>query len=217
MATLTRQAILEEFSELFADAAPAASAPKVDREALCSRLIGNLRGQLGLYATYRALAERQRTALINRRLADSLDVNGEIEKLLHNLAGLEEDRQGITSAILGLRKAGDASTPAAAAPASSAASSPAKCEAIYPLVSSESAARLKECRDALMESMGALRQTLTVNQALIENGSKIIHTTIGILTSVAGRSKADRMGLYTAKGGVNYGRVQIRNLVNRSV
>jgi hypothetical protein len=58
---------------------------------------------------------------------------------------------------------------------------------------------------------------LSVNQSLIENGSKIIHTTIGILTSVAGRTRADRMGVYTAKGGVTYGKVQIRNLVNRSV
>ncbi|MBW8887003.1 MAG: flagellar protein FlgN [Fibrobacteres bacterium] len=208
MATMTRQAILEEFPDLFAEGTTAADAPKTDREALCVRLIDNLKSQLGLYAAYRGMAERQRTALINRHLADNLQVNGEIEKLLHNLAGLEEDRVGITSAILGSRKAGDASTPAHA---------PAKCEAIYPLVSHQNAARLKECRDALMGAMAALRQTLIVNQALIENGSKIIHTTIGILTSVAGRSKADSMGLYTAKGGVNYARVQIRNLVNRSV
>lgn len=208
MATLTRQAILEEFPDLFAEG-PSAAPARVDREALCARLINNLRSQLGLYTAYRGLADRQRTALVNRRLADNLDVNGEIEKLLHDLAGLEEDRIGITSAILGPRKAGDASTPAASAPA--------KCEAIYPLVSSESAARLKECRDSLVEAMGALRQSLAVNQALIENGSKIIHTTIGILTSVAGRSKADSMGVYTAKGSVSYGRVQIRNLVNRSV
>jgi hypothetical protein len=209
MGTLTRQAILEEFPDLFAEGSPAA-APKADREALCARLTNNLRSQLVLYTAYRGMAERQRVALVNRRLSDNLDVNGEIEKLLHDLSGLEEDRIGITSALLGPRKAGDASAPASA-PA------PVKCEAVYPLVSSESAARLKECRDALVEAMGALRQTLIVNRALIENGSKIIHTTIGILTSVAGRSKADRMGLYTAKGGVNYGRVQIRNLVNRSV
>lgn len=212
MAATTRQAILEEFPDLFAEGAPAAEAPQADREALCVRLIENLRSQLGMYAAYRGMAERQRTALINRHLPDNLLVNGEIEKLLHKLAGLEEERLGITTAILGARKAGDASTPAAAP-----AASPVKCEAIYPLVSPQSAARLKECRDALVASVGALRQTLIVNQALIENGSKIIHTTIGILTSVAGRSKADSMGLYTAKGGVNYGRVQIRNLVNRSV
>lgn len=209
MATLTRQAILgEEFSELFAEGAPAASARTADREDLCDRLIANLRAQLGLYGDYLALAERQRLALVNRRLSDNVDVNDAIEKLLHSLAGLEEERIRLVTSILVPRGTGEASTPAPA---------PIKCETIYPLVSAVSAARLKECRDALVEAMGALRQILVVNQALIENGSKIIHTTIGIFTSVAGRSKIDRMGLYTAKGGVNYGRVQIRNLVNRSV
>jgi hypothetical protein len=204
MAALTRQAILgDEFADLFAEGAPAAG-PQTDRESLCSRLIDNLRSQLGLYADYRALAARQHKALINRRLAENLDVNGAIERLLHALSGLEEERIRLVSAILGPRRAGEASAPV-------------KCEAIYPLVSAGNAASLKECRDALVETVGELRRALAVNQALIENGSKIIHTTIGILTSVAGRSKADRMGLYTAKGGVNYGRVQIRNLVNRSV
>jgi len=209
MATLTRQAILgEEFSELFSEGAPASSAPAADREGLCARLIANLRSQLALYADYRGLADRQRLALVNRRLPENVAVNDAIEKLLHSLAGLEEERIRLVTSILGPRGTGDASTPAPA---------PMKCEAIYPLVSAGSAARLKECRDALVEAMGALKQILVVNQALIENGSKIIHTTIGIFTSVAGRSKLDRLGLYTAKGSVNYGRVQIRNLVNRSV
>lgn len=206
MPALTRQAILgDEFADLFAEqAVPGPVAAPVDREALGARLIENLESQLELYRAYREQADRQRQALVNRRLAENMDANVAIEKLLHSLAGLEEDRLKLTNAILGPRKAGDASTPA-------------KCEALYPLIGSANAARLKECRDALVESVGALKGILAVNQALIENGSRIIHTTIGILTSVAGRSKADRMGLYTAKGGLNYGRVQVRNLVNRSV
>ena len=205
MPALTRQAILgDEFADLFAEPGPKAAAPEADREGLCARLIGNLRSQLELYAEYRALAERQRLALINRKLADNQEVNAAAERSLGALAGLEEERIGLVEAILGPRKAGDASTPA-------------KCEAIYPLVSAGAAARLKECRDALVEAMADLRGILAVNRTLVENGSKIIHTTIGILTSVAGRSKADRMGVYTAKGAVTYGKVQIRNLVNRSV
>lgn len=204
MPALTRQAILgDEFEDLFAEPAPAAPAPAADRDAMCDRLIANLRAQLALYSEYRAHAERQRLALVNRRLAENIDVNALVDSLLTKLSGLEEERLRLTDSILG--------------PRAGAASTPAKCEAIYPLVSTGCAARLKECRDALVEAVGELRQVLSVNQALVENGSKIIHTTIGILTSVAGRSKADRMGLYTAKGAVNYGRVQIRNLVNRSV
>ena len=205
MAALSRQAILgDEFADLFAEPGPAAAAPKADRESLCGRLIANLRSQLELYSAYRALAERQRLALVNRKLADNQEVNAEVEKLLNSLGGLEEERIGLTDAILGPGKAGSAPAPV-------------KCEAIYPLVSAGSAARLKECRDALVGTMEELKRILSVNRALVENGSKIIHTTIGILTSVAGRTKADRMGVYTAKGGVTYGKVQIRNLVNRSV
>jgi hypothetical protein len=202
MAVLTRQSVLgDEFSDLFAEAAPAAPAPKADREALCLGLIENLRSQLVLYRAYRAQAERQRQALVNRHLAENLGVNAEMEKLLFELSKLEEERIAATEKIL--------------APRAEAAR--AKCEDIYPLVSPENAARLKECRDALADAMADLKGLISVNQALIDNGSKIIHTTIGILTSVAGRTKADRMGVYTAKGGVNYGKVQIRNLVNRSV
>lgn len=197
MAALTRQSVLgEEFSDLFAEAVPAAAAPKADPEALCFGLIANLRSQLDLYRSYYTKAERQRQALVNRHLAENLGVNGEIEKILFELSGLEAERVECTEKIVGPG---------------------AKCEDIYPLVSAATAARLKECRDALTRAISDLRAILSVNQALIENGSKIIHTTIGILTSVAGRTKADRMGVYTAKGGVNYGKVQIRNLVNRSV
>jgi hypothetical protein len=199
MAVLTRQSVLgEEFSDLFAEAAPAVAAPVADREALCIRLTANLRAQLGLYQAYLAQARRQRLALVNRQLAENLGANREIEKLLFELSGLEEERLECTAQIAGTAEG-------------------AKCEDIYPLVSPEAAAGLKECRDALAGTMAELRAILSVNQALIENGSKIIHTTIGILTSVAGRTKADRMGVYTAKGGVTYGKVQIRNLVNRSV
>lgn len=203
MAVPSRQAVLgDEFSDLFAEAGESRTAP--DREALCARLTANLGTQLGLYRNYRAQAERQRRALVNRRLSENQDANAEIDKLLNSLGALEEERLSLTRALLGPERAGTASASA-------------KCEAIYPLVSAAAAARLKECRDALFAAVGELRAVLAVNQALIENGSTIIRATIGILTSVAGRSKADRMGTYTAKGGVNYGRLQIRNLVNRSV
>jgi hypothetical protein len=59
---------------------------------------------------------------------------------------------------------------------------------------------------------------LAVNRALVENGSRIIHTTVGIMTSVVGRGKADKQNqTYTKKGAVSVGKVQVRNLINRSV
>lgn len=193
MAALTRQAILgDEFADLFADAAAPAPAAAVDMDSVCDKLTANLGKQLELYVAYKALAERQRMALINRRLSENVDVNSEVDKLLNSLGGLEEERIELTGPAV-------------------------KCESLYPLVSADRAAKLKACRDDLVEAMGELKRVLDINQSLVENGSKIIHTTIGILTSVAGRSKTDRMNTYTAKGKVQFGKVQIRNLVNRSV
>lgn len=204
-----RQLILgDDLADLLTDPAPAAAAEAIDRDALCAKLISNMRAQLALYIAYREQANVQRMALVNRRLSENQGVNGEVDKLLNSLASLEADRREIAAAILGPRKAGDASTPD---------HPPVKCEAIYPLVSAAQAVELREVRGELLDAVAELKQLLAINQALVENGSKIIHTTIGILTSVVGRTKADKMNTYTAKGGVNVGKVQIRNLVNRSV
>lgn len=199
-----RQLILgEDFADLLGEAAPApAASGAVDRDALCGKLVANMRAQLGLYLSYREQADIQRLALVNRRLSENQGVNLEVDKLLNSLAVLETERIALADAILGKR---------------GEASAPVKCESIYPLVQPALAAELREVRSALLDAVAALKQVLAVNQALVENGSKIIHTTIGILTSVVGRTKSEKMNTYTAKGGVNVGKVQIRNLVNRSV
>jgi hypothetical protein len=203
MGSAYRELLLgEEFADLLHDQAPAAA--PVDTRALCETLIGNLKSQMALYAAYLDQADRQRLALVNRRLVENHDVNHEADQLVNRLAYLEEERIAVTDKIVGPRKMGAASTPV-------------KCEAIYPLVEPEQAARLKDCRDDLLKAVGELKQALAVNLALVENGSRIVHTTIGIMTSVAGRSKAEKMNTYTARGNVNVGKLQIRNLVNRSV
>jgi hypothetical protein len=204
MGNAYRELILgEEFADLLNEAVPA-SAPVADTDSLCESLIGNMEAQLKLYIAYIVQANRQRLALVNRRLVENQDVNHEADRLLNDLAGLEEERIKITESIVGPRSMGAASTPV-------------KCEAIYPLVGADPAKRLKECRDALVEAVGQLKHALSVNQALVENGSRIIHTTIGIMTSVVGRTKAEKMNTYTAKGDVRVAKLQIRNLVNRSV
>ncbi len=197
----------EDFADLLGETAmgaPIAAEASIDTQSLCETLIANLDSQNETYMAYLELANRQRHALVNRRLADSLDVNEETDRLLNSLAGLERERIAVTAKILGPRLAGAASTPA-------------KCEAIFPVVAPDQAARLKDSRDILIASVAELKRVLAVNMALVDNGSRIIHTTIGIMTSVAGRSKTDKMNTYTAKGNVNLGKTQLRNLVNRSV
>jgi hypothetical protein len=202
-AEFRQQLLREDFADIFEDAKPAPTA-KVDVGALCESLIINLHAQHEAYAAYLELANRQRIALVNRNLAENQNLNGEIDILLASLAGLEADRAAVTAGILGPRLAGAASTPA-------------KCEAIFPLVSAGQAARLKDCRDNLVASMADLKRVLATNSALVENGSRIVHATIGIMTSVAGRTKVEKMNTYTAKGNVHLGKMQLRNLVNRSV
>ena len=197
----------EDFADLLGETAngsPAMVVESIDTLSLCERLIANLGAQNDVYVAYLEQANRQRLALVNRRLADTLDVNEETDRLVNSLAVLERERVEVTAKILGPRLAGAASTPA-------------KCEAIFPVVTPDQAARLKDSRDILIASVAELKRVLAVNMALIDNGSRIIHTTLGIMTSVAGRSKTDKMNTYTAKGNVNLGKTQLRNLVNRSV
>ena len=197
----------EDFADLLGETAngsPAMVVESIDTQSLCESLIANLDAQNDVYVAYLEQANRQRLALVNRRLADSLDVNEETDRLVNSLAALERERLEVTAKILGPRLAGAASTPA-------------KCEAIFPVVTPDQAARLKDSRDILIASVAELKRVLAVNMALVDNGSRIIHTTIGIMTSVAGRSKTDKMNTYTAKGNVNMGKTQLRNLVNRSV
>lgn len=206
---MEKRAVLErgDFADLLgetADGSPAMVVESIDTQSLCETLIANLDAQNEVYLAYLEQANRQRLALVNRRLDESLEANEESDRLQNSLAGLERERIVVTAKILGPRLAGAASTPA-------------KCEAIFPVVAPEQATRLKNSRDALIASVAELKRVLAVNMALVDNGSRIIHTTIGIMTSVAGRSKTDKMNTYTAKGNVNLGKTQLRNLVNRSV
>jgi hypothetical protein len=190
----------EEFADLLRE--PSAHVePAVDLEALGESLIGNLNTQLSLYTNYLEQANRQRLALANRKLAENTDANVESERLIGSLYVLEQERVAITGKILGNAKA----------------ASLAKCEVIYPLLSQARAERLRVCRDGLVKATGELKRVLSINLAMVENGSRIVHATVGIMTSVVGRKQNEKMNTYTAKGNVRVGKLQIRNLINRSV
>jgi hypothetical protein len=205
----------EEFADLLR--APATNAePSVDMEALGESLIANLNKQLDLYTAYLAQAERQRLSLVNRKLDENYQANVESEKLIGSLSTLEVERIAITEKILGPVKGVPAGKPQSAVDTDKGGFQ-AKCETLYPLLSPARAERLKACRDALVKATGELKRILTINMALAENGSRIIHTTIGILTSVVGRKQYEKLNTYTSKGNVRMGKMQIRNLINRSV
>lgn len=193
-----------EFMDLL-DEPQAAALPEVDLDALSEALLANMREQCNAYATYLVNAEKQRMALVNHKLEDNQALNLEAEHMVSALTSLETARLRIVERML------EAHPELAPAPAQ------LRCESLIPLINGELAGRLQEVRASLRGIIETLQRVLNVNAALVENGTRIIHTTIGIITSVVGRSRADKLTTYTRKGAVNVGKVQIRNLINRSV
>jgi hypothetical protein len=206
MASEYRELVLgEDFMDLLRE--PAEAAPEtVDAEALGESLEANLRAQLSLYRDYVDVANRQKLAMVNGDLAGSNGINLESERLLATLGALEADREGLVGKILASR------------PGFSGDAAKVKCELLYPCFSPALALRIKGARASLLKTVDELKRVMAVNRALVENGSRILHTTIGIMTSVVGRGKEEKASqTYTKKGSLNVGKVQVRNLINRSI
>ena len=91
------------------------------------------------------------------------------------------------------------------------------CDQLLPHLPNRMAEGLNEVRIKLRERLTKLRQDFAINEALALNGRKIIHATLGILTSVVGRKGADKHQVYGPQGKANYGRTQVRSLINRQV
>lgn len=195
----------EEFMDLLREPESIPAAPSVDAESLGVSLEDNLLAQLALYRDYLETANRQKLAMVNRSLEEGRGANAESERLLGSLAALETERLSIIGKI------------ASAIPGLPREAAEVKCEHLYPAFSPALALRIKGVRASLLKAVEDLKRSMAVNRALVENGSRIIHTTIGIMTSVVGRNQNERMSTYTRKGAVNVGKVQVRNLINRSV
>lgn len=207
MASEFRELVLgEEFMDLLREPQIAAVAETVDVEALGESLEANLKAQLSLYRDYVETAQRQKLAMVNGKADENNAINAESEHLLATLGALEADRVGLVEKILATR------------PGLVADAARVKCELLYPFFSPALALRIKAVRAGLLKTVEELKRVMAVNQALVENGTRIIHTTIGIMTSVVGRGKQEKMAsTYTKKGAINVGKVQVRNLINRSV
>jgi hypothetical protein len=184
---------------------PETLAADVDLDALAEELIKNLDAQRGVYEKYLAAAEKQKLALVNNRLAENQEVNEESDRVLSRLSGLETERLSIAERILSAR------------PDLAESAAQLRCEALCPELEAPVSDRLLGARAALRRSVDSLKSVLAVNSAMVENGSRIIHTTVGIITSVVGRTRTDNMSTYTKRGSVNVGKIQVRNLINRSV
>ena len=206
MASEFRELVLgEEFMDLLRDPETPSHVENVDVESLGESLEANLRAQLSLYRDYVETANRQKMAMVNGRLAENNEINVASEHILITLGALEADRAGLVEKIAS-GCAGLSRNPAGV-----------KCELLYPFFSPGLALSIKSTRASLLKTVEELKRVMAVNQALVDNGTRIIHTTIGIMTSVVGRTRSEKMSTYTKKGAINVGKVQVRNLFNRSV
>ncbi len=177
------------------------------REMLGEELTLNFKAQYAGYEHYLSLAEKQRLVLINRQLVGNEELNLQSEEIVQYLFDLELRRIDLTERLLVFHPD----------PQMGLENNSIRCEQIYPCLYPQEAAKLKHWRDALVEKLKILRFVLDTNAALAENGQKIIHTTIGILTSVVNRKHTDRFQVYGRQGQVHQDRSQVRNLINRMV
>jgi len=96
-------ALGEEFADLLREPSKDL-VPTVDLEALGESLIANLNLQHDLYIAYLEQANRQRLAIVNRKLPENIEANVESERLIGVLSNLEQERIDITGKIAGSAK-----------------------------------------------------------------------------------------------------------------
>jgi hypothetical protein len=93
---------------------------------------------------------------------------------------------------------------------------PIKLDEVLPLLPEALRQNIEAPRAQLKSMIPEVQRKLRINAALAENGSKVVHATMGIITSIVGRQGPDRHQIYGAKGTTRFGRTQVRSLMNRS-
>ncbi len=177
-------------------------------------LARNLEMQTEAYRDYLVLLRDQRHALIHGAMAHLAEANAAIDGVLARLLQLDVDREAWVAAIL--EKAGlYRRSPTEGWFTRPAVKPSAKCEELVPHLEAEAARRLLAARDALRPLLREAQDTARINTALAENGQRLVAATLSAITSVAGRSPAERHRLYTRQGQSQLHRRQLRSLVNR--
>lgn len=176
-----------------------------------AEILGNLAdGHLAL----RDLMERQRQALMQSRLTELEIINAEADQALAELDLVNASRKDLAHRLaqacesLAFRKSdgkGQGLEPGEI-----------KLEDLLPYLPEEARAKVQTQRQRLKSSLPEMQRQWAINSALAANGSRIVHTTLSIMTSVIGREGPDRHQVYGAKGKTQYARTQVRSLLNRS-
>lgn len=160
----------------------------------------NLEEQKEALDAYLDLCGRQRQALLKNDMLENQALNGEAETASFALARLEEERHLLVERLADLH----------------GVTLPARCLDLVPFLPPPEAEAVSRLRHELQGRMEKLKEALFLNLALVQNGRKVIHTTIGIVTSVVGRGAADRLSGYGPQGALRRESPQVRALFQRS-
>lgn len=182
-------------------------------------LAQNLEDQTEGYHTYAHLLQAQRKAMLQGNIAHLSEANALVDTVVTELLRLEVDREAWVQSILedaGARRRhpsdGWLTRPRAPEPT-------VKCEELARHLPPDTAQRVLKARDALKEILSATERAVKVNQALAENGQRMVAATLASMTLVANRDPRNRLFTYTRSGATQspFGKGrQTRNLVNRS-
>lgn len=161
--------------------------------------------------------ERQRHALVQGHSEQIEAANLECEGHCAELERLEHERESLTARLDRMGR-GLPTTPRVNAWSTDAEwrSLPIKLDEVLPLLPEAVRQAIEAPRARLKSMIPEVQRKLRINAALAENGSKVVHATMGIITSIVGRQGPDRHQIYGAKGTTRFGRTQVRSLMNRS-
>jgi FlgN protein len=160
--------------------------------------------------------DRQRNALIQGKLEAIDAANVDAETLLSDMERIDLERESLAVRISKVVRGDNCSTKSN--PWSMEAETDSvKLDDLLPYFNEDVRQEIESPRQALKQLIPLTRRKLSANSALALNGSKIVHATLGILTTIVGREGPDKHQIYGAQGKTHYGRTQVRSLWNRKV
>ncbi len=176
-----------------------------------AEILGTLADRHG---ALRGLMERQRQALMQSHLTELEVINAEADQALAELDLLNFSRKDLTDRLALACKISALPKIPGKGPGSDV--SEIKLEDLLPYLPDDAKFAVQTQRQRLKSNLPEMQRQWAINSALAANGSRIVHTTLSILTSVVGREGPDRHQVYGAKGKTHYARAQVRSLLNRS-
>ncbi len=160
--------------------------------------------------------DKQRQALIQGKLEAIEESNAEVDAVMADIERIDLERDSLAMRIA--RIARGETEPQRVNPWSLEAEfapSTVKLDDLLECFPNEVCDSIEESRQRLKAMIPVTRHKLRINHALAQNGSKIVHATLGIMTTIIGREGPDKHQTYGSKGTTQYGRTQVRSLLNR--